>query len=222
LVVENNRVECTGYGMGIGGQNDTPTIQGNYDVLMSGNYFYRTGFILIGQMTRFVCDRNTFVGINNGTPGFNSVFDLGLNITTSYMSFTNNKAVIDGVTNYFITQEASHTTNASTNLDMNNDTGGLASNSLWKPAASGQVLTTSAVIDVTSISAGNTYLSVDIPLVGAALGDYIEVTCSIYLQGMLLGCFVKASDVVRFTLYNNTGVSQDPASATYYFKATKR
>jgi Pectate lyase superfamily protein/Right handed beta helix region len=223
LTVENNRVECDGFGAGIGGQNDTSPIWGNTDVRMVGNYFYRTDSVLIGQNNNILIDGNTFVGLGNAsTPGFNYALSFGLAVSTANVTVSRNKVLQDGLTNNFIAQEGSHVTTEATNLEYGNELNGLTNTALWQPARTDQIRTSSVVVDVTSISPGNTYVSTDIVLVGAAVGDYVYVSASIDLLGLVVGGYVKSAGVVKFTLQNGTSAPVDLVSATYYLKVVKR
>lgn len=50
---------------------------------------------------------------------------------------------------------------------------------------------------------------------GAALGDFVEVSCSIDLAGLVLSGYVNAADTVTIQVTNNTGGAVDLAAADY-------
>lgn len=79
-------------------------------------------------------------------------------------------------------------------------------------------LTGSAVVDVTSIADQATYTSSGVTITGVALGDFVDVSCSVDLQGLVLRGHVSATNTVIFTLSNQTGAPVDLSSATYKFR----
>ena len=80
--------------------------------------------------------------------------------------------------------------------------------------------TGSTTVDVVSIADGASLTSSGVTVTGATLGDRVEVTCSIDLQGLTLTGYVSAANTVRFLLSNQTGSAVDLASATYKFWVT--
>ena len=79
-----------------------------------------------------------------------------------------------------------------------------------------EVLAAKKVIDMASIATGaqNTANTVTVP--GAALGDNVQVSCSISQAGVGLQGYVSAADTVTILATNASGGAIDLASATYY------
>ncbi len=69
--------------------------------------------------------------------------------------------------------------------------------------------------------AGETYGS-DITVTGAALGDFVEIGCSINLQGVRVFGWVKSANTVNVRAENETGGTIDLASATFYVQVSSR
>jgi len=58
---------------------------------------------------------------------------------------------------------------------------------------------------------------------GAALGDFCLISCSISLAGgYTLTADVTSTDTVTMTIVNHTGITANPASATYYVRVFSR
>ena len=72
-----------------------------------------------------------------------------------------------------------------------------------------------------SLADGVGETSSDIPAPGATLGDYVSVSCSLDLQGILCTAYVQATDVVRIRLQNETGGTIDLVSGTFRIKVKK-
>lgn len=53
-----------------------------------------------------------------------------------------------------------------------------------------------------------------VTVTGAALGDFVIMSCSVDLQGMTLTGYVSAADTVSYRLQNESGGTLDLASAT--------
>lgn len=77
-----------------------------------------------------------------------------------------------------------------------------------------------AVADVGSIANGAS-ATVTVPVPGAALGDTVQVGCSVSLAGLGVSGVVTAADTVQVVLNNNSGGAIDPANATYTAIATR-
>uniref|UniRef100_A0A6M3KAK0 Uncharacterized protein n=1 Tax=viral metagenome TaxID=1070528 RepID=A0A6M3KAK0_9ZZZZ len=73
-----------------------------------------------------------------------------------------------------------------------------------------------------SLADGAGETSTDIPAPGAALGDYVAVSSSLDLQGIICTAYVHAEDVVHIRLQNETGGTIDLASSTFRVKVVKR
>jgi hypothetical protein len=78
------------------------------------------------------------------------------------------------------------------------------------------------VVNVPNIANGASYTSAGITITGAAMGDWVQVTCSLDIQGLSLTGYVSAADTCRFVLVNNTGGSIDMANATYFVRVVKK
>lgn len=52
---------------------------------------------------------------------------------------------------------------------------------------------------------------------GAALGDYVIMSCSVDLQGITANAYVSAANTVKTRLQNETGGAIDLASATFRY-----
>lgn len=78
--------------------------------------------------------------------------------------------------------------------------------------------TGSTTVDVTSIADQASFASSGVTITGVALGDFVDVSCSVDLQGLVLRGHVSAANTVNFTLSNQTGAPVDLVSATYKFR----
>lgn len=74
--------------------------------------------------------------------------------------------------------------------------------------------------DTASIAAGGS-VTFTRTIVGAAVGDKVEVWSSVPLQGIILTGWVSATDTVTVQLYNPTAVAIDLPVGNYYIKVTK-
>lgn len=83
------------------------------------------------------------------------------------------------------------------------------------------VYNASAVVDVTSLIDGAGATSSSITVTGAVLGDFVLISCSLDLQGMLLTAYVDAANSVKFRVQNETGGTIDLASATFKVKVLR-
>lgn len=83
------------------------------------------------------------------------------------------------------------------------------------------VLNASAVVDVASLLDGAGATSSGITVTGAALGDYVLISCSLDLQGMTLTAYVSAANTVKFRMQNESGGTIDLASATFKVKVLR-
>lgn len=54
-------------------------------------------------------------------------------------------------------------------------------------------------------------------ITGAALGDFVLVSCSVDLQGITATAYVSAADTVKTRLQNESGGAIDLASATFRY-----
>jgi hypothetical protein len=88
-----------------------------------------------------------------------------------------------------------------------------------------RILKGSAAFDCPSLANGQSNISQASPLgitvTGAALGDGVQVACSIDTAGLSLTGYVRVADEVRVIVTNNTGGTVDLANATYYAYVTK-
>lgn len=80
-------------------------------------------------------------------------------------------------------------------------------------ATAGAVLTGSATYDPASLADG-VGATTTVTVTGAALGDYVTVSFSLDLQGILLTGYVSAANTVAVRFQNETGGTIDLASGT--------
>lgn len=83
------------------------------------------------------------------------------------------------------------------------------------------VLNASAVVDVASLADGAGATSSAITVTGAALGDFVLISCSLDIQGMTLTAWVSAANAVKFRMQNESGGTIDLASATFKVKVLR-
>lgn len=83
------------------------------------------------------------------------------------------------------------------------------------------VVNASAVVDVASLADGAGATSSGITVTGAALGDFVLISCSLDLQGMTLTAYVSAANTVKFRMQNESGGTIDLASATFKVKVLR-
>ena len=83
------------------------------------------------------------------------------------------------------------------------------------------VLNASLVKDWGSIADGS-FAEQSVTVTGAVLGDFILVSFSTSLQGLIMGASVRTGDVVDVQLYNNTGGAIDLAEGTIYVRVLKK
>lgn len=79
------------------------------------------------------------------------------------------------------------------------------------------------IIDVPSISSNDTY-QVDIELIGASVGDFVDLVypTSLIADGLVVGeAVVTATDTVSFLIHNHSGASVNPSSGIYKVKIIK-
>jgi hypothetical protein len=62
----------------------------------------------------------------------------------------------------------------------------------------------------------------DVAVNGAALGDFVHVSCGADLSGLLLSGEIRVADFARIYLRNLTGAPADLSSATFYIQVDKR
>lgn len=85
------------------------------------------------------------------------------------------------------------------------------------------VLTATEIIDLPEISPGD-FFAVNGALIGARIGDYVQLTYPIELigLGLIVGYpIVKRNDEVKFIIYNNTASYANPLEGNYTFKIVK-
>jgi len=75
------------------------------------------------------------------------------------------------------------------------------------------VLTTSATIDFGSVADGNEAAS-DVTVTGAALGDFVLVSCAVDLADLQMSASVTAADTVSIVV-SSSGDTVDLASTTF-------
>ena len=80
----------------------------------------------------------------------------------------------------------------------------------------------SVTTDFASIATGALSTAGTITVTGAAIGDYVEISASTDLAGLLPVGYVSASNTVTFRLVNLTGGAIDPASRTYFARVKQR
>jgi len=81
----------------------------------------------------------------------------------------------------------------------------------------GGCINASAVIDFASIADAALEES-QVTVTGAALGDFVVVTCGIDQIGLVLSGYVSAADTVEVVASNLTGGAVNLASATFLIK----
>lgn len=89
----------------------------------------------------------------------------------------------------------------------------------WVPFGN-TVLQASATWDPPSVAAAGT-ASTTITATGAALGDFVQVSFSVSLAGLIAQAYVSATNTVTVTLYNPTTAAVDLASSTVRVQVTK-
>lgn len=83
------------------------------------------------------------------------------------------------------------------------------------------VINASAVVDIASLVDGAGATSASIPVAGAALGDFVLISCSLDLQGLLINAYVDAANSVKFRIQNETTGTIDLASATFKVRVVR-
>lgn len=83
------------------------------------------------------------------------------------------------------------------------------------------VINASAVVDVASLIDGAGATSASITVTGAALGDFVLISCSLDLQGLTVTAYVDAANSVKFRVQNETGGTIDLASATFKVRVVR-
>ena len=83
----------------------------------------------------------------------------------------------------------------------------------WKAMALVNVLSASAVFDPASLTDGSG-ATTTVSLTGAALGDFVQVSFSLDLQGIKLAAWVSSVDTVSVRFENKTGGTINLASGT--------
>jgi len=83
------------------------------------------------------------------------------------------------------------------------------------------VINASAVVDVASLADGAGATSASITVTGAALGDFVLISCSLDLQGLILTAYVDAANSVKFRIQNETAGTIDLASATFKVRVVR-
>ncbi|MEK4263678.1 hypothetical protein [Paenibacillus sp. FSL L8-0499] len=78
-----------------------------------------------------------------------------------------------------------------------------------------------ATVDFPSIDTGAGATSSNIPVTGAALGDFVLVGPIVDTQGLQIIGWVSAANVVKIRAINNTGAAVDLASAGYNVKVLR-
>lgn len=81
-------------------------------------------------------------------------------------------------------------------------------------AGAGPLTGIKSAFDMPSCASGGRQ-STTLTVTGAALGDFVEVSCSIDLAGLVLSAYVNAADTVTIQVTNNTGGAVDLAAADY-------
>lgn len=71
-----------------------------------------------------------------------------------------------------------------------------------------------SAFDMPSCASGGRQ-STTLTVTGAKIGDFVEVSCSIDLAGLVLSGYVNANDTVTIQVTNNTGGAVDLAAADY-------
>lgn len=84
----------------------------------------------------------------------------------------------------------------------------------------GYTMQGSVTTDIGSISDG-TGSNLDITVTGAAIGDFVQVGCSLDVESLTISAAVRATNTVEVRLQNETGAPVDLASATYTAKVTR-
>jgi spore coat protein U-like protein len=72
-----------------------------------------------------------------------------------------------------------------------------------------------------NVNAGS-FISTDVPVAGATLGDLASASFSIDLNNLVLSAAVNAADHVTVTLSNNTPSTVNLAQGTLFIRVTKR
>ena len=89
-----------------------------------------------------------------------------------------------------------------------------------QPLANG-ILNASAVYDPPSL-ATNTQATTPVTATGAALGDFVLVSFSLDLQGIVIKGYVSAANTVTVVFLNNTAGTLDLASGTLFVRVLKK
>lgn len=79
-----------------------------------------------------------------------------------------------------------------------------------------------ANIDFANIATLAQDISNTVACAGAALGDFVEVSCSVDLQGMQLSGYVSSAGVVTLVMRNGTGGGINLAAADYRVRVTPK
>lgn len=87
---------------------------------------------------------------------------------------------------------------------------------------SGYVYENSAVYDVAEIPSGASNAGLTITVGGAALGDFVQVSCSISLAGLFVTGYVSGTNQVQVIISNLTGSAVNLASATYRVRVMQK
>lgn len=98
---------------------------------------------------------------------------------------------------------------------------GLKNGSLPAETLASVVINASAVVDVASLVDGAGATSASIPVTGAALGDFVLISCSLDLQGLTINAYVDAANSVKFRIQNETTATVDLASATFKVRVVR-
>lgn len=99
---------------------------------------------------------------------------------------------------------------------------------LENPNASTKIINNLGILDNFSVTYDppslddNTQTTTIITCTGARMGDLVDSSFSINLNGVIMTAYVSASDTVTILLRNNTGAVRDLASGTLRVRITKR
>lgn len=98
---------------------------------------------------------------------------------------------------------------------------GIKQDGLAAETLADKVFNASAVVDVASLVDGAGATSASITVTGAALGDFVLISCSLDLQGLTVTAYVDAANSVKFRVQNETGGTIDLASATFKVRVVR-